>query len=162
MDRHIALLTECALRNVTVLQTFDSSGVRSMQQKMMEFYKQLDLAPGKEALINRVKNLAHDKFAARAARYDLEAAFPAEDFDDLFHEGLHAAAVPVEYGGLGLGPYKDDVFTLWMMTKELAKADLSLARCWEGHANSLVLIDGMAAKEQKSRWFGDVVRNGLK
>ena len=45
--------------------------------------------------------------------------------------------MPREYGGLGLGPYRGDVFTLWMMTKEVAKADLSLARCWEGHANSL-------------------------
>jgi alkylation response protein AidB-like acyl-CoA dehydrogenase len=70
--------------------------------------------------------------------------------------------VPVEHGGLGLGPYKGDVFTLWMLTKELAKADLSLARCWEGHVNSLVLLDGMASDEQKTRWFGDVVQKGHK
>lgn len=129
---------------------------------MMDFYNQLDLTSGKQALIDRVRDLARDKFAPRAAQYDRAAIFPAEDFEDLFHEGLHAAAVPLEHGGLGLGPYKGDVFTLWMMTKELAKADLSLARCWEGHSNSLVLIDGMAAEDQKSRWFGDVVRNGHK
>ena len=58
--------------------------------------------------------------------------------------------MPKEHGGLGLGPYKGDVFTLWMMTKEIARADLSLARCWEGHVNSLVLLDGMGTEEQKS------------
>ena len=128
----------------------------------MDFYTPLDLTDTKQALINRVRDLARHKFAPRASQYDRTASFPAEDFDDLFQEGLHAPAVPLEYGGLGLGPYKDDVFTLWMMTKELAKADLSLARCWEGHINSLVLIDGMAAEEQKARWFGDVLRHGHK
>lgn len=68
----------------------------------------------------------------------------------------------MKYGGLGLGPYSGDVFTLWMMTKELAKADLSLARCWEGHTNSLVLLEGMADEEQKARWFEGVVRRGEK
>jgi alkylation response protein AidB-like acyl-CoA dehydrogenase len=48
------------------------------------------------------------------------------------------------------------------MTKEIAKVDLSLARCWEGHDNSLVLLDGMATTEQKSRWFKDVVERGYK
>ena len=128
----------------------------------MDFYKRLDLAPDKQALVNRVKDLARERFAPRAAQYDFTAGFPAEDFDDLFKAGLHAAAAPAEYGGLGLGPYKDDVFTLWMMTKELAKVDLSLARCWEGHTNSMVLLDGMATDEQKARWFGDVVRKGHK
>jgi len=129
---------------------------------MMDFYKHFDLTSDKQSLIYRARDLARNKFAPRAAEYDRTATFPVEDFDDLFHEGLHAAAVPVEHGGLGLGPYKGDVFTLWMVTKELAKADLSLARCWEGHVNSLVLIDGLASEEQKARWFGDVVARGDK
>ena len=106
--------------------------------------------------------MARDRFAPRAAVYDQAATFPAEDFDDLFHAGLIAPVVPREYGGLGLGPYRGDVFTLWMMTKEMAKADLSLARCWEGHVNSLVLLDGMATDEQKARWFEGVVERGQK
>ena len=113
-------------------------------------------------LINRVSLLAREKFAERAAEYDRTATFPAEDFDDLFREGLLAPVVPREYGGYGLGPYSGDVFTLWMMTKEIARADLSLARCWEGHVNSLVLLDGMANEEQKARWFKGVVQRGEK
>lgn len=106
--------------------------------------------------------MARERFAPRAAFYDQTATFPAEDFADLFEAGLLAPVVPTEYGGLGLGPYRGDVFTLWMMTKELAKADLSLARCWEGHVNSLVLLDGMASPEQKAAWFGGVVERGEK
>lgn len=113
-------------------------------------------------LVERVSTLSAGRFAARAAEYDRTATFPAEDFDDLFQAGLHAAAVPTEYGGLGLGPYRDNVFTLWMMTRELAKADLSLARCWEGHVNSLVLLDGLGTEDQKLRWFDGVVNRGDK
>jgi alkylation response protein AidB-like acyl-CoA dehydrogenase len=123
---------------------------------------QLDIACDRQALVDRVRELAQEKFAPRAADYDLAAAFPAEDFADLFDAGLIAPVVPAEYGGLGLGPYRGDVFTLWMMTKEIAKADLSLARCWEGHVNSLVLLDGMANDEQKARWFKSVVERGDK
>jgi alkylation response protein AidB-like acyl-CoA dehydrogenase len=106
--------------------------------------------------------LAREKFAPRAAHYDQTATFPAEDFEDLFNAGLIAPVIAQEYGGLGLGPYRGDVFTLWMMTKEIAKTDLSMARCWEGHVNSLVLLDGMATEEQKARWFKDVVERGQK
>jgi alkylation response protein AidB-like acyl-CoA dehydrogenase len=111
-------------------------------------------------LIARVRDLAQLHFAPRASVYDREAIFPAEDFAELFRAGLLAAAIPSEYGGLGLGPYRRDTFTLWLITKEIAKADLSLARCWEGHVNSLVLIDGMATDAQKEHWFREVTREG--
>jgi alkylation response protein AidB-like acyl-CoA dehydrogenase len=104
--------------------------------------------------------LARLKFAPRAAEYDREAGFPKEDFADLFEAGLLSAVLPAEFGGLGLGPYHRNVLTLWLVTKEIAKADLSLARCWEGHVNSLVLLDGIANEEQKKRWFTGIMQNG--
>ena len=123
---------------------------------------EFDLSAEQQDLINRVSVLAREKFAPRAAEYDRTATFPTEDFDDLFHAGLLAPVVPKEYGGYGLGPYTGDVFTLWMMTKEIARADMSLARCWEGHVNSLVLLDGMSTEEQKARWFKGVIEQGEK
>ena len=123
---------------------------------------EFDLSAEQQDLINRVGVLAREKFAPRAAEYDRTATFPAEDFDDLFQAGLLAPVIPKEYGGYGLGPYTGDVFTLWMMTKEIARADMSLARCWEGHVNSLVLLDGMSTEEQKARWFKGVVERGEK
>jgi len=104
--------------------------------------------------------LAQQSLAARAGEYDRSAAFPAEDLADLFAAGLNAPTVPVRYGGLGLGPLHGDTHSLWLMTTELAKADLSLARCWEGHTNSLVLIDALGTDEQRGRWFEGVVRRG--
>ena len=117
----------------------------------------IELNSSQRELIGRARDLAQARFAPRAQEYDRAAAFPEEDFKDLFQAGLLAAVVPPEYGGLGLGPYRGNVLTLWLITKEIAKADLSLARCWEGHVNSLVLLDGIANEEQKRRWFEGVV-----
>jgi alkylation response protein AidB-like acyl-CoA dehydrogenase len=116
--------------------------------------------PAHRDLVARVAALARERFAPRAGDYDRAARFPREDFDDLFAAGLLAPAVPVEHGGLGIGPLRGGAFTLWMMTKEIARADLSLARCWEGHVNSLVLLDGIAGPEQQARWFPGVVERG--
>jgi alkylation response protein AidB-like acyl-CoA dehydrogenase len=113
-------------------------------------------------VLGTVAKLAVEKFAPRAAEYDRRAVFPAEDFDDLFACGLLGVTVPREYGGLGYGPRQRNTLPLWEMTTTLAKADMSLARCWEGHANSLVLIDALAAPEQKRRWFAGVVERGEK
>jgi alkylation response protein AidB-like acyl-CoA dehydrogenase len=119
----------------------------------------LDLSPGSEALLQRAREVA-GQCAKRAAHYDQVAQFPTDDFADLITAGLHAPTAPRDYGGLGIGPLCGDALTLWLMTKELAKADLSLARCWEGHANSLVLIDGLGTPGQKQRWFEGVVERG--
>lgn len=110
-------------------------------------------------LTNRVRALAVSGFAARAAEYDRTATFPKEDFDDLFAAGLGGAGIPPEFGGLGLGPYRGNVLTLWLITKEIAKGDLSLARCWEGHVNSQVLLTGIANDEQKERWFSGITQD---
>jgi alkylation response protein AidB-like acyl-CoA dehydrogenase len=110
-------------------------------------------------LIARVAKLARGRFAARAHRYDRDASFPAEDFADLFQSGLHAAAVPQSHGGQGLGP-DVGLYTLWMMTKELAKADMALARCWEGHVNSQMLLHALGDDRQKDRWFQGIVERG--
>lgn len=118
------------------------------------------LLPTEQALIARVAELARGSFAPRADHYDRTATFPEEDFQDLFAAGFHALPVPKEFGGMGISPLNGGAFVLWMVTKQLAKADLSLARCWEGHTNSLVLLSGLANDEQKRRWFAGVVDGG--
>ncbi len=110
--------------------------------------------------VDRVAWLAREKFAACAADHDRNKSFPKEAFVDLHREGLISAAVPRSYGGLGLGPFKSDVHSLWLMTKEIAKADLSVARCWEAHNNAMVLIDGCGNDDQRQRWFSGVVDRG--
>src|SRR3954452_16196092 len=121
----------------------------------------LDLTPSQRDLVGRVGELARGAFAARADGYDRTASFPTEDFDDLRRAGLHSPAVPRDYGGLGLGP-NGGLLTLWMMTVELARADMSLARCWEGHVNSQVLLAALGDDRQKARWFEGIVARGEK
>jgi alkylation response protein AidB-like acyl-CoA dehydrogenase len=118
-----------------------------------------DLSRDQRDIVGRISELARGQFAGRADRYDRDAAFPREDFDDLFRAGLHAPAVPRMYGGLGLGP-ADGLLALWSMTRTLATANMSLARCWEGHLNSQVLLAAMADESQKARWFEGIVARG--
>ncbi|GAB2960557.1 acyl-CoA dehydrogenase family protein [Saccharothrix stipae] len=120
-----------------------------------------DRHAGRADLLPEFSALA-ETFAQRADGYDRTASFPAEDFDDLFAAGLNAPTVPRSHGGLGLGPMHGATHALWSITKRLAAADLSLARCWEGHANALLLIDALGSESQKSRWFDGVVRHGEK
>jgi alkylation response protein AidB-like acyl-CoA dehydrogenase len=120
----------------------------------------LDRAAGPDAFADLPALTA--KFAERADGYDRTATFPAEDFDDLFAAGLLAPTVPARYGGLGIGPLHGDTLALWQLTQRLAGADLSLGRCWEGHTNSLVLIDALGTDAQKARWFNGIVRKGEK
>jgi alkylation response protein AidB-like acyl-CoA dehydrogenase len=107
-----------------------------------------------------LRNLAEESFGPRADEYDRRAVFPGEHFQALHGAGLLAATIPSEAGGLGFGMQCGQTFPLWLMTKLIAKADLSLARCWEGHTNSLVLIDALGTPQQKQRWFTGVLERG--
>jgi alkylation response protein AidB-like acyl-CoA dehydrogenase len=109
--------------------------------------------------VERIRELAAGLFAGRADAYDAAAEFPQHDFDDLYRASLHSPCVPKCHGGLGLGPGQDS-HTLWLMTIELARANMSLARCWEGHANSQVLIAALGSDQQKERWFEGIVSRG--
>ena len=53
-----------------------------------------------ETPIEIAARLGRERFAARAARYDREASFPFENYDDLREAGLTALCVPRRYGGL--------------------------------------------------------------
>jgi len=119
-----------------------------------------DLPSDTRDTLNRVATLAEESIRPRADEYDRRGTFPKEYFEALFNAGLLGATIPRDAGGLGFGMRCAQTFSLWMMTKLLAKADLSLGRCWEGHTNSLVLIDALGTPEQKRRWFSGVVERG--
>ena len=61
----------------------------------------LDLSPEQRALIEKMRDLGKNRFQARAARYDREASFPTENYQDLREEGFLGLCIPKEYGGLG-------------------------------------------------------------
>src|SRR4051794_20479303 len=53
------------------------------------------------ALIEIVRRLGRERFAPRAAKYDREASFPFENYEDLRTHGLLGLCVPEKFGGLG-------------------------------------------------------------
>lgn len=105
--------------------------------------------------VGRARELS-PRFAARAAGYDREIRFPTEDFDDLQSAGLLATAVPVAFGGAGISMSNGDPLTQWRVTTEVAKGDLSLGRCYEGHVNAVDLINAHGTADQRARYLSAV------
>lgn len=128
---------------------------------MIKSIKKLpDFEKTNSELISSIEFLAEEFFVKRAHEYDLKASFAEDNFVDLFNAGVMAAVVDPEFGGLGFSPDYGNVKSLWKLTRAIAKSDLSFSRCWEGHNNALMLIDKLATKEQKQRWFNEVIDKG--
>ena len=113
-----------------------------------------------QEIVKKVKKLSRESIHPRASQYDELSAYPEKNLVDLHREGLLNLLISEEYGGLGLGHKKSDILTQWMVTKELAKADMSFARIWEGHSNAVMLIDAIGNRYQKERWFAEIQRSG--
>ena len=73
------------------------------------------LTPLQRDLIARAAALG-PAFAARAERYDRDASFPFENYDDLRSAGLLGICVPTAYGGLGA-----DFATYVMVAAEIGR-----------------------------------------
>jgi len=108
-----------------------------------------------QALVETVRTLAQDRFAARAARYDAESAFPAENYADLRAAGLLGLSIPTAYGGQGA-----DSLTYAQCLLEMAKGCSATALTFNMHATVLTFIGALGTEAQKRRYFGDVVRDG--
>jgi len=82
----------------------------------------IDTTPGAEPddktrrLVALAARLGVEKFASRAARYDREASFPTENYQDLRDAGLLALCVPERHGGLGA-----DYRTYCLVSAELGR-----------------------------------------
>jgi alkylation response protein AidB-like acyl-CoA dehydrogenase len=59
------------------------------------------MAGDQSAIRSVITRLGRERFQPRMARYDLEASFPFENYEDMRREGLLALTVPERYGGLG-------------------------------------------------------------
>jgi len=115
------------------------------------------LTDEQRAVVERVAALSRDRFAARAARYDADSTFPYENYADLHAAGLHALAVPREYGGVGADPV-----TYVHALREIARGCSATALTLQ-HALHRDHLPGRARHpEQKRRYFGEVVGRGAR
>jgi len=67
-------------------------------------------------LIELAATLGREKFAPRAAKYDREASFPFENYQDLRASGLLGICVPRQHGGMGA-----DFATYVMVAAEIGR-----------------------------------------
>ena len=74
------------------------------------------LTDKQRTLLTLAKQLGEDKFAPRAARYDREASFPFENYEDLRQAGLLRICVPQAHGGWGA-----DFATYVMVAAEIGR-----------------------------------------
>jgi alkylation response protein AidB-like acyl-CoA dehydrogenase len=88
-------------------------------------------------MIDEARRLA-PRFAARAAAYDKEGAFPADDFADLRASGLFGLMVPTRLGGFGAG-FADYAAIAY----ELARGNGATALIYNMHASVTGALAGV-------------------
>lgn len=89
-----------------------------------------ELTDKQARLIAKVRELG-PAFAARAERYDREASFPFENYDDLRAAGLLGLCVPEEFGGQGA-----DFATYCIVSSEIGRFCGATALTFNMHACS--------------------------
>jgi alkylation response protein AidB-like acyl-CoA dehydrogenase len=82
-------------------------------------------------LVALAAELGRNSLAPRAARYDIEASFPFENYDDLRDAGLLRICVPKSHGGLGA-----DFTTYVMVAAELGRHCGATALSYNMHVSS--------------------------
>ncbi|MEM7537558.1 MAG: acyl-CoA dehydrogenase family protein [Chloroflexota bacterium] len=98
-----------------------------------------NLTPKQVELTTLARQLAHDKFADRAAIYDREARFPTENYRDLYDAGLMGICIPEAYGGHGA-----DLLTYSMTAAEIGRYCGATALTWNMHVASTLWTGDLA------------------
>src|SRR5690625_3188973 len=99
-------------------------------------------------IVAMVRELAKEKVAPNARRWDAEAEFPMELVHEFAEAGLLGLAVPEEYGGLGA-----DLLTRVLVIEEMAKVDASAALLIAVQDLGMTPIVVGASDEQKAKWL---------
>jgi len=125
------------------------------------------LTPQQAELIELVATLGREKFAPRAARHDLDASFPFDNYADLRANGLLGICIPRALGGLGA-----DFCTYVMVAAEIGRHCGATALSYNMHVSSTMwagfIADALdmspaqrADHEHNRAWhFERIVREG--
>ena len=127
----------------------------------------MQLSARQRELMVLVGDLARQRFAPRAAKYDLEATFPFENYADLRQAGLLGLCIPTRYGGLGA-----DYETYCLISEQLARSCGATALTFNMHASTMLWIgqladdlemtshDRQAHEARRTRVFTGVLEDG--
>lgn len=96
------------------------------------------LTPERAAVVERVRALG-PALAARSAKYDRDAAFPYENWQDLAEAGLLAICVPKSAGGLGA-----DFVGYALASEELGRHCAATALTFNMHAATTLMVGQVA------------------
>ena len=125
------------------------------------------LTPQQAELIELAATLGREKFAPRAARHDLDASFPFDNYADLRANGLLGICIPRALGGLGA-----DFCTYVMVAAEIGRHCGATALSYNMHVSSTMwagfIADALdmspaqrADHERNRAWhFERIVREG--
>lgn len=109
---------------------------------------------GNAEMLARIRKLATD-FAVTYPLSDRSHEYPAKEMNKLKESGILAAAVPTEYGGLGMSA--DELIRCVMI---LAEGNPSIAQMFLVHCViGAQFISGFASESQKKHLFGQIVNN---
>lgn len=93
-----------------------------------------------------------ESIAAGVIERDRAGALPVRELAEFDATGLLALTVPVEYGGLGLGPTE-----LAEMARVIAAVDPAIAQAPQGHYLFVDVLAVSGSEEQRARMFAEVV-----
>ena len=93
--------------------------------------KAWQLTSQQQDLTARARHIGQTKFAARAADYDARAAFPTENYEDLFDANLMGICIPKEDGGEGAS-----FLTYALTAAEIGRKCGATALTWNMHVCS--------------------------
>ena len=96
------------------------------------------LTPERAAVVERVRELG-PALAARAARYDRDAAFPYENWNDLAEAGLLGICIPRTAGGLGT-----DFVGYALASEELGRHCAATALTFNMHTATTLMVGQIA------------------
>ena len=88
-----------------------------------------------------------------------DGAFPAAGLAELHRLGLTAAPLAPGRGGSHLGAAAGRWAEMLRVCRHLGRADLTLARLYEGHANGVELVEAFGSDALKDE-FAEAVRGG--
>ncbi len=98
-----------------------------------------------------VPDTTYQRLVRNGARYDAAPRYPADSMAAITEAGLASVFAPPEAGGHRFAGRSEENAAIFAVLRRVARADLSVARLYEGHINALKLID----------WYGNAAAKHL-